>query len=57
MKEDLEKEKRAMEKIWSAREKQLERVISNTSRLYGDIEWLIWSNLGKIDYLELDSWE
>jgi len=34
MKIDLEKEKRAMEKIWSAREKQLDRVIVNTTRLY-----------------------
>lgn len=38
MKIDLDREKRAMEKIWAAREKQLDRVISNTSRLYGDMQ-------------------
>ena len=38
MKDDLDREKRAMEKMWSAREKQLERVIGNTSRLYGDMQ-------------------
>lgn len=54
MKTDLEKEKRAMERIWSSREKQLERVISNTSRLYGDMQGLIGAkNLEKIDFLEL----
>lgn len=55
MKNDLEKEKRAMEKIWSAREKQLDRVMLNTTRLYWDMEWLIWSKLQKIDYLELET--
>jgi hypothetical protein len=34
MKDDLDREKRAMEKMWSAREKQLTRVIDNTARLY-----------------------
>ncbi|MDD4530670.1 MAG: DUF2130 domain-containing protein [Candidatus Gracilibacteria bacterium] len=55
MKNDLEKEKRAMEKIWSAREKQLDRVMLNTTRLYGDMEGLIGSKLQKIDYLELET--
>lgn len=38
MKDDLDREKRAMEKIWSSREKQLTRVIDNTARLYGDVQ-------------------
>jgi hypothetical protein len=42
-----------MEKIWASREKQLDRVLSNTSRLYGDMQWLIGSNLKKIETLEL----
>jgi hypothetical protein len=57
MKWDLDREKRAMEKIWSSREKQLERVISNTARLYGDMQGLIGSKLEKVEYLELGSWE
>jgi hypothetical protein len=38
LKDELEREKRAMEKIWASREKQLDRVLSNTSRLYGDMQ-------------------
>ncbi len=57
MKWDLDREKRAMEKIWSSREKQLERVISNTARLYGDMQGLIGSKLEKVEYLELGSGE
>ncbi|MBW2637012.1 MAG: DUF2130 domain-containing protein, partial [Deltaproteobacteria bacterium] len=36
MKKDLDQEKRAMTKIWSKREKQIERVINNTAGMYGD---------------------
>ncbi len=32
MKEDLESERRAMQKIWASREKQIERIISNTAQ-------------------------
>ncbi len=53
MKDDLDREKRAMEKMWSAREKQLSRVIDNTARLYGDMQGLIGSRLGTVEYLEL----
>ncbi len=53
MKDDLDREKRAMEKMWSAREKQLTRVIDNTARLYGDMQGLIGSRLEKVEYLEL----
>ena len=34
MKEDLESEKRSMARIWAKREKELERIINNTSFLY-----------------------
>lgn len=54
MKDDLDREKRAMEKMWSAREKQLTRVIDNTARLYGDMQGLIGSKLGTVKYLELE---
>ncbi|MDD2916437.1 MAG: DUF2130 domain-containing protein [Candidatus Gracilibacteria bacterium] len=57
MRDSLDQEKRAMERIWSAREKQLERVISNTSRLYGDMQGLIGAQLPKVEYLELGSGE
>lgn len=57
MKDDLERERRAMEKMWSAREKHLVRVIDNTARLYGDMQGLIGSKLAKVEYLELESGE
>ena len=55
LKDDLDREKRAMERLWSSREKQLTRVIENTSRLYGDMQGLIGSQLPKVQYLELES--
>lgn len=57
MKEDLDSEKRSMARIWSKREKELERIINNTSFLYGDMQGIMWASLGKINYLELDSGE
>ena len=57
MQDELDKEKPAMERLWSAREKQLRRVIDNTARLYGDMQGLIGSQLPKVDYLELGDGE
>lgn len=57
MKDDLDREKRAMERLWSTREKQLSRVIENTARLYGDMQGLIGAGLPKVAYLELESGE
>lgn len=53
LKLDLEAEKRAMQRIWSKREKEIERVISNTSSFYGDLQGVIGSSLPKIPNLEL----
>ncbi|GAG34525.1 unnamed protein product, partial [marine sediment metagenome] len=38
MKTELEAERRAMEKIWSKREKQIEKVVYNLSGMHGDLE-------------------
>jgi hypothetical protein len=57
MKDDLEKEKRAFAKIWSSREKQIDRVLINTSTLYGDIQGITGGTLPEIKSLELDSGE
>lgn len=38
MKEELEKEKRAMEKIWKSREKQIETVLTNVSGIQGSLQ-------------------
>jgi len=53
MKEDLDREKRALNKIWDKREKQIERVIANIGGMQGDIEGLAGMSLPKIERLEL----
>lgn len=53
MKNDLDQEKRAMNKIWSKREKQIERVIHNVSGMYGDMQAIAGASLPQIKSLEL----
>lgn len=53
MKEDLEAEKRAMQRVWGNREKQIERIISNTAGMYGDLGGLAGTALPQIKILEL----
>src|SRR2546426_305215 len=55
MKSDLDAEKRSMEKIWSKREAQLDRVIKNTAGMYGDFQGIIGSALPDVKILELPS--
>jgi hypothetical protein len=52
LKEDLEAEKRAMQRIWAKREKQLDRAISNTSGMYGDLQGIVGASLGTIASLD-----
>lgn len=53
MREDLEREKRAMGKIWAKREKQIERVVENTVGMYGDLEGIMGRGMPRIESLEL----
>ncbi len=53
LKEDLETEKRAMEKIWAKRDGQITRVLKNTSGMYGDLQAIIGSALPEVKVLEL----
>ena len=53
MKSDMDKEKRAMERIWKEREKQLEKVIHNTIDMYGSIKGIAGNAIGSIKALEL----
>ncbi len=55
MKGDLDSEKRAMERTWAKREKQIERVIHNTSGMYGDLQGLIGTQLAPIASLEMSA--
>ena len=53
MKSDLDTEKRAMTKIWSKREKQIERALTNSASMYGDMQGIIGAGLPEISSLEL----
>lgn len=53
MKNDLDQEKRAMNKIRAKREKQIERVINNISGMYGDMQGIVGASLPQIKSLEL----
>ncbi len=51
MHSDLQDERRVAERRWSKREKQIQRVISNTAGMYGDFQGLIGSSLQSIPSL------
>ena len=51
MQKDLLDERRAAERQWAKREKQIQKVISNTSGMYGDFQGLIGSSLQTIPAL------
>lgn len=55
MKKELDSEKRSMNRLWSKREKGLEKVILNVSGMYGDMEGIVGSALPSIQLLELPS--
>ena len=57
MQDQLNKERRAMERQWDQREKQIERVIKNTVGLYGDMQGIIGGQIPAIPALELDDGE
>lgn len=52
MKNNLDAEKRAMTKLWARREKEIERVINNTSGMYGDLQGIVGATLQNIPQLE-----
>jgi hypothetical protein len=53
MRKDLVAERNAMEKIWAKREKQIDRVLTNTAGMYGDLSGIIGSSMPAIANLEL----
>src|SRR5690606_11356786 len=52
MKNSITKERLQMEKLWKEREKQLEKVLLNTSGMYGSIRGIAGSSVGTIPLLE-----
>ena len=57
LKKDLDAEKRAVQKTWAKREKQLERAVMNTAGMYGDLSGIIGASLPAIEQLELSAIE
>ncbi|MEJ8611472.1 DUF2130 domain-containing protein [Helicobacter pylori] len=51
---DLESEKRAMNRIWKSREKQMEKVFDGTINMYGSIKGIVGNAIGQVKALELE---
>ena len=49
----IQKEKNAMQKIWKEREKQLEKMLLNTTNFYGSVKGIAGNAIGDIKLLEL----
>lgn len=54
---ELDEEKRVAVRRWNKREKQIERVVANTSGMYGDLQGLIGGSMQSIPSLEAHSEE
>ena len=53
MKQSITRERVQMEKLWKEREKQLDKVLLNTSGLYGSIKGIAGASVEDIPLLEL----
>lgn len=54
MREQLDRERRAMERLWKERERQLDRIITSTAGMYGELRGTIGQAMQPIAALELD---
>ncbi|NBC48840.1 MAG: DUF2130 domain-containing protein, partial [Gammaproteobacteria bacterium] len=54
LQQQLQRERRAMEKQWAEREKQLQRVLTSTAGMYGSLQGIIGNSLAAIPALGLD---
>lgn len=54
MKNEIIRERAAMERIWKEREKQIEKVLINTVGMYGSIKGIAGSAITEIKSLEID---
>jgi hypothetical protein len=55
MKSDLESEQRSMRGLWKKREKQIEKVLLNTTDMYGSIKGIAGKAIQSVALLELSS--
>jgi hypothetical protein len=54
MQAQIQRERRAMERQWAEREKQLQRAVGSTSAMYGTLQGIVGAGLAAIPALELD---
>jgi len=54
MKNALDSEKRAMARIWKEREKQIDKVVTNTIDMYGSVKGIAGNAIQSVKSLELD---
>jgi hypothetical protein len=57
LKNDLDSEKRSLQRQWAKREKQLERAVNQTAGLYGDLGGILGATLPQLANLELPNGE
>jgi hypothetical protein len=57
MQEDLDRERKAITKQWAKREEQIERVMSSTVGMYGDLQGIAGKSLQEIAGLEITALE
>ena len=55
MQEDLDKERRAIQKQWSKREEQIDRVMHSTVGMFGDLQGIAGKSLQEIEGLDVGS--
>jgi hypothetical protein len=53
MQEDLDRERKAMTRLWAKREAQIRGVIESTAGMYGDLQGIAGKTLQEIDGLEM----
>ena len=53
MREDLDKERKTMTRLWAKREEQIHGVLDATAGLYGDLQGIAGKSLDEIDGLEI----
>lgn len=53
MQSDLDREKASMQTLWKRRQKQIERAVSNTAGMYGDLIGIIGNSMPVVDGLTL----
>ena len=55
LQDQIQRERRAMERIWKDREKQIERAITNTVGMYGEMSGILGGSLPEIPQLTLEA--